>query len=387
MTGRNLWGYWDCEYCGRTKIRGDNDECPSCNATRGKNVKFYMDKGNIEYVDESQKNNKANWICPYCNSQNENNEDVCEYCGATKNESKEDYFGEINSDTDINDVARTFENDTSSNKDNIYNTDFDDTVDRVENSINNLTDKLSDIGYVARKGGIIAVGILLFALIIGFIVWLVKPIQREITIESFAWERSIAIEIEKTFDESGWSLPSGAKLQYEKEEIRSYNKVIDHYEEKSRQVKKERFLRNESYVAGYKDLGNGQFKEIVKERPVYETYYETEYYKEPVYKSVPVYDTKYYYKIDRWVKSRTVESSGSDKEPYWGEVNLSKKERQGSKNEAYYIFATFEEEQKRYSLDFSEWENCNEGDILEVKVNRLTNDIVEVVGIVPVSEK
>ena len=74
-------------------------------------------------------------------------------------------------------------------------------------------------------------------------------------------------------------MPSGARLKYEKNEIYDYEKVVDHYEIKTKQVEKTRISRYETYVTGYKDLGNGYFEEITDERPVYETYYESEEYK------------------------------------------------------------------------------------------------------------
>lgn len=37
---------------------------------------------------------------------------------------------------------------------------------------------------------------------------------------------------------------------------------------------------------------------------------------------------KYYYDIDRYVYERPVNTSGNDKEPYWGEVKLNYDELQ-----------------------------------------------------------
>ena len=100
-------------------------------------------------------------------------------------------------------------------------------------------------------------------------------------------------------------MPSGARLKYEKNEIYDYEKVVDHYEIKTKQVEKTRISRYETYVTGYKDLGNGYFEEITDERPVYETYYESEEYKEPIYRQEPIYKTKYYYEFDKWLYERT----------------------------------------------------------------------------------
>ncbi len=373
--GRHLWGYWDCVYCSQKKIQGDKDECPSCGASRGENTKFYMDASNIEYVTPVQENDKPNWICSFCNSQNEDYETSCEYCGASKEQSEANYF-EQQRRKDIS--AEESPNDSSNNS---YNS----LPSRQSYNISNGNASQNIWSSILQYSWLAIVPIAIVLLILLF-VWLSTPIQKKITIDSFEWERSISVEVEKTIQESGWNLPSNARLQYEQEEIRDYNKIVDYYETKSREVKKERFVGYEDYVAGYEDLGNGQFEEIIKQRKVYETYYETEYYEEPVYKSVPVYDTKYYYEVDKWVYSRSVNTSGMDKNPYWGEVTLSSDERQGSKKDNYFVYATFEEEQKRYTMDFAEWNAYEIGDTLTVKVNRLTGDIVEIVGIVSSEE-
>lgn len=59
------------------------------------------------------------------------------------------------------------------------------------------------------------------------------------------------------------------------------------------------------------DMGNGYFEEETISTPVYETYYETEEYQEPIYRDEPVYAMKYYYDIDRYVYERSVNTSGS----------------------------------------------------------------------------
>lgn len=91
--------------------------------------------------------------------------------------------------------------------------------------------------------------------------------------------------------------------------------VVDHYENKVSHV----------------DLGNGYFEEKTERVPIYkdETYTETSH--EPVYRQEPVYDTKYYYEIDRWTVVDTIKSSGHDQNPLWPELKLKDGQRAGSK--------------------------------------------------------
>ncbi|MBO5435908.1 hypothetical protein J6A31_08950 [bacterium] len=368
--GKHIWGYWDCEYCGHKKHRADKEECPNCGSPRSKDTKFYMDLSTKEYVSESEKNTKANWICSFCNSQNEDYESECEYCGASKSDSELNYL----------ELKRRRRNNMSVTKFNLTKTTSNPISNEKEPHFN--TAKIKHISINALK--FTAIG-LAFIAIIAFFVWLAIPVEREMTIEGFEWSRNIQIEELKTFDESGWSLPSGARLHRTSEEIRRYDHVIDYYETKTIKVQKERIAGYEEYVSGYRDLGNGQFEEIISKRPIYETYYETETVQEPVYKDVPVYDTKYYYEIDRWVDSRNVRTSGYDKNPKWGTVTLADKERQGNKTEIYYICGTIDGSPQKFNLAFAQWNNCNEGDRLIFTTSKIGNSILEIKDVI--SEK
>ena len=109
------------------------------------------------------------------------------------------------------------------------------------------------------------------------------------------------------------------------------------------------------------------------------TYYTSEPYEaeeeRPVYRNEPVFDTKYYYEIDRYVPSRTVRSSGAEDEPYWGDVDLGPKEREGDRKETY-SFA-FEDEGKTYVLEtsYSNWKKIEKGgkvELLKTPLGRYT---------------
>ena len=155
--------------------------------------------------------------------------------------------------------------------------------------------------------------------------------------------------------------------------------VLDHYETKTRQVEKQRISGYESYVSGYRDLGNGYFEEIISERPIYETYYETETYEEPVYRSEPIYRTKYYYEIDKWLYERSVTTSGTDKSPYWGETNLSSDERTSSQSEKYMVkgIDLKTDESISFSLSFEEWSSLDIGQNLHIKISFGHGEIIE----------
>ena len=91
---------------------------------------------------------------------------------------------------------------------------------------------------------------------------------------------------------------------------------------------------------------------------------------QPVYKKVPVFQTKYYYDIDRYVHNRNLKTSGKDKEVYWSNESLFIKERESRRTENYYITAYNEKEElKTYTLDYSIWKDIEIGDVFNVKVH------------------
>lgn len=150
-------------------------------------------------------------------------------------------------------------------------------------------------------------------------------------------------------------MPAGGRLLYTNSEIRTYKQVLDHYETKTRQVPHQVL---DGYTTTYSNNGNGTFTE--HRTPRYRTEYRTETYQDPVYRQEPVYDTKYYYNIDRWVKTRSVKTSGTTDEPYWGTVELKSKERQGSKTESYNVTVSVvkgngKNKEYTYCSDFDEW--------------------------------
>lgn len=93
-----------------------------------------------------------------------------------------------------------------------------------------------------------------------------------------------------------------------------------------------------------------------------------------MYVDVPVYDTKYYYDIERWVHERDVTTEGKDHEPKWGEVKLSEatgangtgQEREGQRTGTYGIT---DSKGKHYTADEDYWQKLEQGQEIEVFVD------------------
>ena len=364
-----IWGYWDCNYCDTKKIRADNTHCPTCGSPRSDDTIFYTDKSKREIVDKKDYNDEENWICPYCESQNNAKNENCENCGAARQESELSYFEAKQKILKKQQEEQEKQNNTQETKTSNLHKLNDEEKTKFEKT--RKSNKF--LSFFNKYKKYIAIG-LIICIGIGITSWFLTPSEHKGNIDSFSWSRVIEIEELQTFQESGWSLPAGARLNHTAEEIKEYKKEIDYYETKTRQIEKQEIVGYEDYVSGHRDLGNGQFEEIISKRPIYRTYYETETYQEPVYKQTPIYATKYYYEIDRWTETHKIKTSENDKNPYWGDVILSYNERQGSKHEYYYIHCG------KYQKDipYSEWKNYNINDPVIITTDRLGNIVYSI---------
>ena len=340
MADKIVMGYWDCPSCGSTGIPGTTYDCPNCGRQRGKETKFYMKAGKVEYVP-GHKVVGADWYCEYCGALNTAARTTCENCGAPKAESKDDYFS-------------------------LKEQKPKPAPSPVQNNIQASPDQNKKIPIWMW----IVLGLVVSVILSNVLsAWFNKPRDYTFDVQEMTWENSIEIEDYRTFRESDWNLPSGARLAYTASEIRSYESVLDHYES----VTKSRTVQDGGhYETSYSDNGDGTFTE-------HETYvpdYTTEYYEEdePVYRQEPIYDTKYYYDIDRWTYEKTETASGNDKNPYWPTLNLSDKEREAGRESKYTMSGTLhyksfgkdKEEQQTYEIQESWWRDIKKGQTIEL---------------------
>ena len=339
MSERLVEGIWDCPYCNATSIGGLQKYCPNCGHPQDKDTKFRLGEKK-RYLSDDEVNKvgtEPDWCCDYCSSLNNAKFIYCSNCGASRDKESKDYFDLHNQEQSVKKSETTTE---KIEIDDSFEEENDDSFEKEISSDNEMyhqeeekVKRKSILDYKMFKS--IADIVLCLSLVLGLvwgIVLLLTPREYIGTINSKSWERNIEIKEYKTLNESGWTLPSSARLQYTRQEIQSYEQVLDHYETKTRQVP---YQVQDGYDISYSDNGNGTFTE--HKTPKYRTEYKTETYEEPVYRDEPVYATKYYYKIDRWCHGRNIHTSGSTDEPYWGEVSLNNKEREGNRSETYKI--------------------------------------------------
>lgn len=375
-----LMGKWDCEYCSRKGIPANIRHCPACGNPVGNNVKYYLPEGSTDYVDPHSVPKGADWKCAYCGSYNRCTDTICKNCGASKQDGK-DYFK--SNFEDIKEIVHT-EPHSSNNSEAPHigyiplarsrpapsqlrsNNEAENRSARAKKLIPSIIKALNPF-----KKYIFA-GIVIIAVIIGLVL-LITPKERILTVESFSWKRIMYIDEYKTVSESDWQMPSEGRLRYTRSEIRSYEHKLTGY--KTETYTQQEIDHYEQYVSGYRDLGNGYFQEIMSSRPVYKSVTKTR--EVPQYTDVPIYDTKYYYYIDKWVSDHTVTTSGADKNPYWGQEPPPSStppaigdERVSSRTEHYYFVGTIVDSDKsqNYAISYADWIRLQDGDTVRCNV-------------------
>lgn len=362
MADKVVKGYWDCPYCNSREIDGLVDFCPNCGVHKPKDVKYYLN-GNVTINTTYSKSQvpdsdvlsekeleKAGiskeecdgkhkeWVCDFCGSLNNWADNVCSSCGSQKDESDTLYGGEKKSGEEPAEQQHTA---SSQDKEQL-----------------SVWDKIKSFFVKNRKAAAIVTVIIAVLSVMFF------PYKKVVTVKSFAWERNISLEEYRTVQESDWNVPEGGRVYDEKTEIKSYVSVVDHYETVWETKTREVFDHNETSTT-YSDNGNGTFTEHTTTTPVYRTETYQESHEEPVYRQDPVYATKYYYDIDKWVDTgNDYPSSGKDHKPYWNEdyKPMADNIRDTDRSETYTVKL---DNGKTQEKSYSEWKNMKIGDTKE----------------------
>ena len=344
--GKIIIGCWDCQYCGTTRISGELRECPNCGRARDKDVKFYMANPENYAKDPDSVSREADWVCPYCDCLNPAAASTCQSCGALRDSQTKDYFQ--NREAQDKKLAE-------------QEKERQDQIHQAEKPHAPQTASAAPSG---RGRGRLFLILAVIAAVIALVVFLVSPKQKAMEIASCNWERSVEVQLYKEMEDSGWSLPQGAYDVTSREEIYGYESVFDHYEIRTRQVP-EQVLEGYDTSLSYHDLGNGHFEEIENRIPRYRTEYHTESYREPIYRSVPIYQTKYYFLIMRWVSDHYETTSGQDDTPYFADIGVSDTCREGAKTERYWIVDT---DGNQYVTSYDLWKDLAAGQKIKAEV-------------------
>lgn len=428
--GKIVMGYWDCKYCGSIKIKGTNRVCPNCGKTRDEHTKFYME-GSVEYLSKEEaatKGKGADWACRYCGSLNSALTNRCQECGANMDGESKDYFelhGGSNRNTmytrkegqsTVQKLAQPYEdrniekirpkkesmweceycgamnsesvsNCTSCGADKPKTQKSSSYTEHMESRSQQAVQETTRHGVIDSSGSsenglkyflsnywkhlaIGAASVFSIALIVFGLVMLFMPREKTIEISSVDWKYTVNVESYETYHESDWTVPTGGRVTRTASEIRSYEKVIDHYETRTKTYT-EQVQDGYDISYTYSDNGDGTFSEHEHKTPKYKTETRTETYQEPIYVDVPIYDTKYYYDIERWKWKRNTTASGSDRNPYFDEPVLADNERVSGYNKSYSFtgYIVEDEETKTFKIDEAKWEELTAGQTIKVKMS------------------
>ena len=330
--GKIVVGCWDCDYCGADRISGEIKICPNCGKPRGKDIKFYM-AGPKNYVEDPDKVNKnPDWLW----------NKFCSACGAAREESELNYFESKEKDRKKQEEREAVKREEAAKSGNAP----------------------------ARSGGSRVPLLLGLVAVVAILFFLMMPKTKGMHVDTKLWERSIQVERYQEVQESSWNLPDEAMNVSSRDEIYTYDHVLDHYETRTEEVP-EQVLDGYDTEIEYVDLGNGLFEEVEHKYPRYVTEYHTETYEVPVYVDIPVYAKKYYYTIMKWRYDRDETTSGADNEPYFADLNLPDTERECGRREQYWIVSG----DRKYVISYDLWKQIKTGS--DIKATTHSGEILE----------
>ena len=397
VSTRVIENYWDCPYCNTTHIQGLKDYCPGCGVHKPDDTKYKLDKNNHRVVTEDLAaeygktidglKKLPDWKCEHCNSLNDAEDDRCETCGSPRYSAEEYYFGnKLNEkpdyETDYFDKDEGYietepeievddKRDDKDTHEYEYRKPYNYEPSYENNSYNSISSFNNYKNWYRRGGDDLLYSLSIWAavsLVIFVVALLFWPIKEKTIVNGFSWSRNIVIEEERTFNESGWSIPAGARVYKTNKEVYDYKDVLDHYEYKE-VTKTHKEYSHDEITYDYIDNGNGTTTEVKYSEPIYVDVEYTETEEVPVYRKEPVYKTKYYYEIDRYIDIYESKSAGNDKNPYWNEsYELKNKQRDTERYENYVVKY---DNGDSCNLGYNQWLDTKLGDTVEITKCRL----------------
>lgn len=326
MTNKTI-GYieleWTCPNC-NNKNPGMKKFCGTCGAPQPANVAFEMGQ-NSALINDAEKqtlaSKGADIYCPFCNTRNTANAEICSQCGGDLQEGIRRESGRVISGPaattgkPIKCTACGTENPAGSATCSACGTSL------AKNLATNQPQATSSQKTPSRFRPWmmlpIAGVVMLLCVIIGFLFF--KTTDKKGIVNNTQWERSIAIEEQREVVREAWrdQLPAGAQPLSCQQEYRS---------------------RQDSPAAGARevcstklvDQGNGSAK--VEETCYYE-----------------IYDDYCKYNSLEWQTVNNIQASGTDQQPQWPNSILSSGQREGNRSETYTVYFNTSDGIKEYS--------------------------------------
>ena len=388
-------GLWDCPSCGHAGIPGFDLVCPNCGKSRGE-VKFYLpDNARVlTSPDEiARAHAGADWVCRHCDAAVPATKTICPQCGAERGTSpsrpvihyepgetprdSDDAAGKVDLEPATQDVLIDWHRDDI----NFAEADVPEIPVPRKRKNDDPPKWKNDWGKRPNRNFPLSgqqvtwiLGILLvIALIAGGLYMFLHTKEVQTTVDHFEWMWTISIDEYRTMREEGWDIPVGGRYVSQREKVHHTEQYACGTE-----------METETYACGSheescgtSDNGNGSFSDCTRNV--------TDYCEREVsvtkYCDRDVYQTWYTYDIDRWVYSRSVPTSGTQRDdpaPYWGEFSLNCAnqtllgcERENHRSQTYLVFFKDEEGKiKKYEENSQDdWNQYQFGTNYTLRVN------------------
>lgn len=320
-------------------------------------------------VDEHERENVLSgedWKCGYCDRLNHNWHDRCE-CGASKDESDAKYF-ELKAEEEREQdavEAREYSDEVMRSQSELDNNPMASATDIKERYDNKEVSGLGTtvVRAIHQNWNKLIIALLCIVAVVG-LGYVLMPKNVELDVSKVMWQSNIKVDILKTFNESDWSVPTGGRVTSTSSEIRSYIDVPDGTETVTKYRSK---TVSDGVMTSTKNLGNGAFQTVTT--PKYKTIQEPYTVTQTKYRKEPVWDTKYYYEIDRYVHNRDVMVTGEDREPYYGELSLADLEKEDSRGKSYSVTGTYKGKENTYDISEEDWKMISDDSTIKGKIS------------------
>lgn len=334
-------GSWSCPNC-RTKNRGVHEKCTACGAIRG-NVPFIYEENGQKITGESEKARAlggADWVCPFCGDSNPFDATSCKGCSAPRSEGKQREVRNLGATSDSSGQSAG----TPRMSESVIPAEGLSTARPVSPAVAWF--------FKIGCGGVL----LLLASLMGLecMTW-----NQVVEVSGLAWERTVDVEELKAVRHEDWSdrMPSGGRILNREEKIRSHRDVLIGHQEVEETYTEQQQTGTRRVKTGVQDLGNGRFKEIWSDEPVYKDVQKRRRVTRPMYRKEPVYGTWLTYETDEWVKVDTKVAKGTTELPSWPATGVTQPvenrlgtRREGAKTESYKVTLKSSKDGKTYDI-------------------------------------
>lgn len=313
---------WRCQHCGQEEIPGTDVYCPVCKAAKAIQGESRVDASSQLHGAQALALARGSWrYCAYCdvqvppvNEQGQANE-MCPNCQGP--------LSEAESEAAVQEV--------SAQQAAGYQADLVQQVGAAPAPAA-PTPAPAPTPRRSRLGCFVFAGLALVGLVVGVYFLVFHTWEKNLTVASRTWQRTIEIEKFGPVAKEAWraKVPGDAYNRSCRRKIHHHDKVPDGQETYKEKVSTGRTCA--SY--GYKKKGGVSVKKCTRWKTNYKTVTKTR----TRYRKVAVYRKFCRFKVDRWHHSRDLMEDGDgDDEPAWPDTDAldDKKERAGAKAEEY----------------------------------------------------